>query len=520
MSNASEGTVSRIVIPGDGGAAYEEARYFSVMPLDNHGKNMSTNWQTSQGCNSAVVDAGCVDAGAKTPVCSTAKVDAGCVDAGQKTTCTTIISDGGCVDAGQKAPVCSSANVDAGCVDNGQKPPICTTLTVDAGCVDAGQNTTCIDAGSGTLCFDAGPKAPICSNAKVDAGCVDAGPAAPTCTTAKVDAGCVDAGPKAPVCTGIASDGGCIDAGPNAPVCSQATVDAGCVDAGFNAPICSTANANVCSNIDQLYFPDGGLNSPSRTVIDRNGNVFVVLRAPPYPGATSSTSPNLQAGITKIINVGDHFDQCVPRCTNRANWALPDGGSFPFTMGVALPLADGGSLTLLPKNNPPIAAGTATTKAYTCLDKPSTYTDETDPTNYDDCVAFSIPLGDPNPDINADPTSLTAGGSFGRAGVVAPNCDATTHRCDIWMGLWSGAKWVQLGYSGYDVQSVTAAGVSPYGATVDCRGILWSVGQTASGSFGLAGITTVGVNDVDDVGILIFYAKEVTLLTGDACIVK
>jgi hypothetical protein len=530
MSNASDGTVSRIVIPGDGGAAYEQARYFAVMPTDNHGKDMTNSWQHSQACNSAVVDAGCVDGGAKTPTCSTAKVDAGCVDAGQKLNCTVINSDGGCVDAGQKPLVCTNATVDAGCVDAGQKTPVCTNATVDAGCVDAGQKPpVCVDAGSGELCIDAGPKAAVCSTATVDAGCVDAGPKAAACSTATVDAGCVDGGPKAAVCTTIKSDGGCTDGGPLAAVCTQATVDAGCLDAGFNPPVCSTATANVCTYVDQLYFPDGGLNSPSRTVVDRNGNVFVVLRAPPYPGATSTTSPNLQAGVTKIVNVGDHPEQCVPRCSKRSGLAaaLPDGGSYPFTMGVALPQSDGGWLTLLPSSNAPIAAGTTTTKAFTCLDKPSTYTDESDPTNYDDCVVFSIPLGDPNLDTTADPNSLTAGASFGRAGVVAPNCDAVTHRCDVWVGLWSGAKWVQLAatspYSGgmaYDVSSVTAPGVQPYGATVDCRGILWSVGQTSSGSFGLAGITTVAVNDTDDAGNLVFGSAALAILTGDAGIVN
>jgi len=520
MSNASEGTVSRIVIPGDGGAPFEQARYFSVMPVDNHGKDQHTAWQSGQYCVSVTVDAGCVDAGPKTPVCTTATVDGGCVDAGQKTpVCTTINSDGGCVDAGQKPLACSTVATDAGCVDAGQKTPACTSATVDAGCVDAGQKTPiCIDGGSGTICYDAGPKPLACSSATVDAGCVDAGPKPLACTTVNLDAGCVDAGPKPLACTTIASDGGCVDAGPKPLACTTATVDSGCVDAGQKVPICGTTMANQCSGVDQLYFPDGGLNSPSRTVIDRNGNVFVVLRSPPYPGS-GSTSPNLQAGITKIINVADHLDKCAIRCPGRTGWQLPDGGGFPFTMGVPLPLADGGFLTLLPPSSPPIAPGTSTTQAYTCPG--STYTDETDPTNYDDCLAFSIPLGDPSPDLNADPSALTAGSSFGRAGVVSPNCDPVTRRCDVWVGMWTGAKWIQLGenpMSGtpYDVSSVVSAGVAPYGASVDCRGILWSVGQTSSGAYALSGITTVGVND----SVHNFTAPALTILTGDAGIVN
>src|SRR3984957_18381337 len=37
MSNANDGTVSRIVLPPDGGAPFEEARYYAIVPLDNHG---------------------------------------------------------------------------------------------------------------------------------------------------------------------------------------------------------------------------------------------------------------------------------------------------------------------------------------------------------------------------------------------------------------------------------------------------------------------------------------------------
>ncbi len=37
MSNANEGTVSRIVLPSDGGTPFEEARYYAIVPLDNHG---------------------------------------------------------------------------------------------------------------------------------------------------------------------------------------------------------------------------------------------------------------------------------------------------------------------------------------------------------------------------------------------------------------------------------------------------------------------------------------------------
>jgi hypothetical protein len=450
MSNANEGTVSRILIKG--GVAYEQARYFSVFPQDNHGTDQHLAWQTAQACFTTTVSTGCVDAGPKPLACVNATVDAGCVDAGQKLACVTNSSDGGCVDAGQKPILCVNATVDAGCVDAGQKPKGCTTTS------------------SGTLCWDAGPKPPVCANATVDAGCVDAGP-------------------KALACTVNHSDGGCVDGGPKPLACVNATVDAGCVDAGQKAPICGTGPVTTCSAVDQLYLPDGGLNSPSRTVVDRNGNIFVVLRAPPYPGS-DITSPNLQAGVTKIYNITDHLEQCAIRCPSRVGW-----GNVPFTEGIP-----NGGTTLTP-NKGPIAAGSFWSVNYPCpgVDPYN----EADARNYDDCVAFSIPLGDPHPDPFADPTHLTAGSSFGRAGVVAPNCDGATHRCDVWVGMWSGANWIQLGYTptngaAYDVQSVvTNTGIQPYGATVDCRGILWSVGQTPGGAFGIAGVTTVQVNDTD-----------------------
>jgi hypothetical protein len=476
MSNANEGTVSRILIPADGGLPFEEARYFAVFPRDNHGIDEHTAWQSAQACYTVVQDAGCVDAGPKPLSCTNATVDAGCVDAGQKLNCTTNNADGGCVDAGQK-------------------PLTCTNATVDAGCVDAGQNKICFDGGSGTICYDGGPKVPVCSSATVDAGCTDAGP-------------------KPLSCTVIATDGGCLDGGPKPLACTNATVDAGCVDAGQKPPVCGSGPVNVCTNVDQLYLPDGGLNSPSRTVVDRNGNIFVVLRAPPYPGA-NATSPNLQAGVTKIYNISDHLDQCAIRCPNRMGWTLPDGGGYPFTEGLSL------NGTTLTPNHGPIAARSYWANQYQCPGvNPN---DETDPRNYDDCVAFSIPLGDPNPDPNADPSHLTAGSSFGRATVVAPNCDGVTKACDVWVGMWSGANWVQLGYApthgaAYDVETVVNnSGIQPYGATVDCRGILWSVGQTPAGAYGLAAITTVQVNDTDH---NYTSPSAVTVLTGSSGLVN
>ncbi len=242
--------------------------------------------------------------------------------------------------------------------------------------------------------------------------------------------------------------------------------------------------------VDQLNSAYGGDNQPSRTVIDRNGNVWVVLRA------TDGTN-FFQSGATKIIDVDDHLTSCTPRCTQRQGLTP----NQPFTEGVALTQIDGGTVTLSPPGI--IAPGSTYATRYACQDfsHDHTGTIETDAVNYDDCIRASIPLGAPYPDPNADPRGLTNGLNFGRAAAIAPNCDPSTADCDVWVGMWNGAGWIRLSYNGagsgipFDVGSVLYPGASPYGAAVDCAGIIWGTGTNAFGADVLTATSTVAVTD-------------------------
>jgi hypothetical protein len=236
----------------------------------------------------------------------------------------------------------------------------------------------------------------------------------------------------------------------------------------------------------------GGMNSPSRTIVDRSGNCWVALRTNSYQCSTG----NIQAGVTEIVNVGDNLSECTPRCVNRKGIF---GTSVPFTEGIPLPTSATTTVTLSPPGI--IAPNSAYAKAYPCLDPGGdpTGTVERVATNYDDCLKMSIPLGDPNPDPNADPDGLTRGISYGRAAAMGPNCNPTTEQCDVWVGMWNGTSMVHLGYSSpytggapYDVVKVINTGVNPYGATVDCAGIVWS---GAVGVGNLAAVTTIPLND-------------------------
>ncbi len=244
---------------------------------------------------------------------------------------------------------------------------------------------------------------------------------------------------------------------------------------------------------DQLNLGNGGGNSPSRTLVDRSGNVWVALRA---PGCGAGNFCAWQAGATEIINVSDNIGQCETRCHQRAGLVAGQH----FTEGVPLQLAGGGTRTLIPPTL--IAPGSSYAQQYHCTDAnhDQTGNDEDDPVNYDDCIKFSIPLGEPNPDPNADPNRLTGGTSFSRAAAMSPHCNAATSQCDVWIGQWNGAAEIDLAYGGagngsntpYDVNKVMPTGISPYGNTVDCAGILWE-GSVGSGN--LAALTTITYTD-------------------------
>ncbi len=258
---------------------------------------------------------------------------------------------------------------------------------------------------------------------------------------------------------------------------------------------------------DQLYTnasgnqgPGGyGGTSPSRTVVDRKGNVAVALRA--------SCG---QAGITRIINVGDHLSDCHIRCPNRTGLAP----NQRFTEGTPLTTSSGSTIELLPSPLPGgmsitgavvlpdhvIAAGTSAATTYSCPGHSPT--DQTDPVNYDDCLDFSVALGSPNPDTQADPGHLTNGISYGRAAAISPHCAPASGECDAWLGMWTGAAWIHLANGAtpplklYDVQAVDHVGDNLYGGTVDCAGILWGA-HGACAHPGLTAVTTVPLLDLD-----------------------
>ncbi len=128
--------------------------------------------------------------------------------------------------------------------------------------------------------------------------------------------------------------------------------------------------------VDQLNSAYGADNQPSRTVIDRNGNVWVVLRA------TDGTN-FFQSGATKIIDVDDHLNECAPRCSQRQG-LMPNQA---FTEGVALTQIDGGTVTLSPPGI--IAPGSAYATRYPCRDfshRSHHGTIDTDAVNFDDCI--------------------------------------------------------------------------------------------------------------------------------------
>ena len=271
--------------------------------------------------------------------------------------------------------------------------------------------------------------------------------------------------------------------------------------------------ASIWDNFGQLANSDGR-SSPSRTLVDRNGNVWVALRA-----------PGIQAGATRIINVDDNAAACVPRCTT----ARVDSSSMiptlaagqPYTEGLQLNLVGGGQVDLLPALPPGILGipnvslvsthalrpNTPEAQHYSCPGhNPNSYDD---PVNYDDCVSYSISLGDPQPDPDADPAGRTHGYSFGRAAAIAPNCDAVTRECDVWIGMYNGAGLAHLSFNGtssanvtpapFDVQSVIPTpGINPYGISVDCAGIAWTT-PPASGN--LAAFSTVSITYIPDGGL-------------------
>jgi hypothetical protein len=194
--------------------------------------------------------------------------------------------------------------------------------------------------------------------------------------------------------------------------------------------------------IDGLGRTDGGVtflttnqaNSPSRTAIDLNGDVWVANRA---PGA--------QGSVTKIAND-------LASCRR-----LPDGG-----LNTSFDRNGNGVIETDP------AAGEFITPS-----NPS------DPTQYDSCVLFSTPVG-----------SNGGGGGAVKARALAVSqggLESGNSAGDIWVGIHSDSlvqklesRTGQIIPVGPDAGTAITLPWGPYGAAVDGQQRLWLVQQTVA----------------------------------------
>lgn len=266
--------------------------------------------------------------------------------------------------------------------------------------------------------------------------------------------------------------------------------------------LCQGKTASTCLvDLDTTYYD----NAPSRTVVDLNGGVFVANRGQcDWAVCTAdmgnlSYNPNnpdsnmvgaVQGSVTYIANRVDHPDQCAPRCQNRKGWNLPDGGPAIFSSGLALPNV--GTIPATEVLSPNPGGGSTATLAtfspdvvnHPCLDNGAhDPTDVTDPTNYDDCARFTIPLGAPNGyDLKVQSAYTDRFAPRGIA--ISKNCGALGSQlaCDLYVGLTEPAsetsQIIHLGFqNNFGVVSVTDSAQTNYalyGAAIDCDGLLWA----------------------------------------------
>ncbi|MBN1208146.1 MAG: hypothetical protein JXB05_25010 [Myxococcaceae bacterium] len=174
-------------------------------------------------------------------------------------------------------------------------------------------------------------------------------------------------------------------------------------------------------------------NNPSRTAVDLHGDVWVANRA-----------SNIQGSVTKIAN-SKAF--CVDRNNNNKIDTSEDKNGDGAISTVA---ADGEMI--IP-------------------------TDWLDPTQYDECILFSTPVGAPGSGVKARAMAISAG-IEGTAG-------------DIWVGLWNDKAVIKLDpVTGQQVPVNSAgalkidipfpSGQGPYGAVIDSKQRLWVVSSGLS----------------------------------------
>ncbi len=278
-------------------------------------------------------------------------------------------------------------------------------------------------------------------------------------------------------------------------------------------PLCDAGQPTTCLvDVTSTYYD----NAPSRTVVDLNGGLFVANRgqcdwAACTPGNGAFLGPGdpggntggvfVQGSVTYVANRVDHPEQCAPRCSNRLGWALPDGGAISFSSGYSLPLADGGTLTIPPSEALLPGAGQTLAPdvwAHPCQDGTHDPSDVTDPTNYDDCVRFTIPVGSPNGyDLPFEQTAGLGQDRFAPRGLaISKNCggfEGPGQLCDLYVGLTephgeSGYLLHLSHSSNFGVQNVLdthLVGYGMYGAAIDCEGILWGEQLESPNRFGV-----------------------------------
>lgn len=170
----------------------------------------------------------------------------------------------------------------------------------------------------------------------------------------------------------------------------------------------------------------GPRHNPSRTAIDRFGNVWIANRA-----------IGVQGSVTKIAN--DPID-CIDRNGN---------GSIQTSRD----LNNDGTISTTPSDGEMII--------------PS---DPNDPNQYDECVLFSTPVGPTGSDVAGRAIAISAGAE-GTAG-------------DVWVGIYREDRFYKLSTLTGQPVPVNAGGqtyvqlpsdFNPYGAIVDSRQRLWVV---------------------------------------------
>lgn len=169
-----------------------------------------------------------------------------------------------------------------------------------------------------------------------------------------------------------------------------------------------------------------GKHNPSRTAIDRFGNVWIANRA-----------IGQQGSVTKIAN--DQYD-CVDRNGN---------GSIQTSRD----LNNDGTISTNPADGEMII--------------PTNYSD---PNQYDECVLFSTPVGGPGGDV------------AGRAIAISAGLEGTGG--DVWVAIYREDRIYKLSTLTGQPVAVNASGqtsiqlpadFNPYGAIVDSRQRLWVV---------------------------------------------